>query len=51
MPIETQLTRVYDEYLDQVAAKTGGDIDYSAVSIVGPRTRIDKLVKKLSLLR
>ena len=48
MPSAAQHTRVYDEYLEQL----GGDdrLDYYAVSLVGPRNRIDKLVKKLSLL-
>ncbi|HEX3813825.1 MAG TPA: DUF2000 domain-containing protein [Mycobacteriales bacterium] len=48
MPSQAQSTRVYDEYLQQVSAAT--EISYYAVSLVGPRNRIDKLAKKLSLL-
>ncbi len=48
MPAPAQNTRVYDEYLEQMAA--GERFEYYALSLVGPRNRIDKLVKKLSLL-
>ncbi|MBP2336657.1 hypothetical protein JOF41_002835 [Saccharothrix coeruleofusca] len=47
-PVQAQATRVYDEYLRQVGEETS--LDYCAVSIVGPRNRVDKLVKKLPLL-
>ena len=50
MPAAAQLTRVYDEYLEQVSATTADRLSYYAVSLVGPRNRIDKLVKRLSLL-
>jgi hypothetical protein len=50
MPAAAQQTRVYDEYLDQVSALTEEVLSYHAVSLVGPRNRIDKLVKRLSLL-
>jgi len=50
MPAEAQLTRVYDDYLAAVSAKASSEIDYYAVSVVGPRNRVDKLVKKLLLL-
>ncbi|MEV6488202.1 DUF2000 domain-containing protein [Actinoplanes sp. NPDC051633] len=46
-----QSTRVYDEYLAEVGKTDAGDLAYLAVSLVGPRNRIDKLVKHLSLLR
>lgn len=48
MPELAQQTRVYDEYLDQLAA--ADDIRYYAVSLVGPRNRIDKFVGGLPLL-
>ena len=48
MPVAAQLTRVYDEYLAQVRAP--GELAYCAVSIVGPRNRVDKIVGKLPLL-
>ena len=48
MPRQAQETRVYDDYLRDLAAAE--DIDYHAVSIVGPRNRVDKLVRRLPLL-
>jgi hypothetical protein len=49
MPTNGQGTRVYDEYLQQVGA--ADDLEYHAVSLVGPRNRIDKIVHGLPLLR
>lgn len=50
MPVQAQATRVYDEYLQQVAGTAGDALAYHAVSLVGPRNRIDKLVHRLGLL-
>jgi hypothetical protein len=50
MPAAAQSTRVYDEYLRQVGETDAGDIEYHAISLVGPRNRIDKLVHRLGLL-
>jgi hypothetical protein len=50
MPSDAQLTRVYDEYLDNVAGKSGSELEYYAVGIVGPRNRVDRLVGRLPLL-
>ncbi|WP_329454801.1 DUF2000 domain-containing protein [Streptomyces sp. NBC_01497] len=50
MPAAAQHTRVYSEYLDSVGETAGDALDYYAVSIVGPRNRVDKIVKKLPLL-
>lgn len=50
MPAAAQATRVYDEYLDAVAAAPGDALGYHAVSIVGPRNRVDKIVGRLPLL-
>ncbi len=50
MPTQAQHTRVYDEYLAEVGTTAAEDAKYYAVSLVGPRNRIDKIVKKLSLL-
>ena len=47
---QAQRTRVYDEYLDHLANAGDDQIAYCAVSIVGPRNAVDKLVKKLPLL-
>lgn len=51
MPSAAQESRVYGEYLDTVAATDHDDITYLAVSILGPRNRVDKLVGGLRLLR
>ncbi len=51
MPLVAQQTRVYDEYLARVAGSAADDLAYAAVSVVGPRKRVDKLVGGLSLLR
>ncbi|WP_213814205.1 DUF2000 domain-containing protein [Glaciihabitans sp. dw_435] len=50
MPAAAQQTRVYDEYRAAVAESSGDAIDYYAVSIVGPRNAVDRIVKRLSLL-
>jgi hypothetical protein len=50
MPAAAQATRVYDEYIDAVAGTRGEELEYLAVSIVGPRNRVDKIVGRLPLL-
>jgi hypothetical protein len=50
MPVQAQATRVYDEYRRQVAGTPTAELTYHAVSLVGPRNRIDKLVHRLGLL-
>lgn len=50
MPAAAQTTRVYREYLDTLAASAPADIEHYAVSIVGGRNRVDRLVGRLSLL-
>jgi hypothetical protein len=50
MPGLAQQTRVYDEFLTQLQLAADGELHYYALSLVGPRNRIDKLVGKLSLL-
>jgi hypothetical protein len=51
MPSAAQTHRIYDDYLDELARTAPGDLGLCAFSIVGPRNRIDKLTKRLSLLR
>jgi hypothetical protein len=51
MPELAQTSRVYDEYLGQLAGTKAEDLTYCAVSLVGPRNKIDRLVRKLPLLR
>jgi hypothetical protein len=50
MPSAAQATRVYSEYLAAVAESATEDLAPIAVSIVGPRRVVDKLVRKLELL-
>jgi uncharacterized protein DUF2000 len=50
MPTYGQSTRVYDEYLQQLSETDTADVAYHAISLVGPRNRIDKLVHRLGLL-
>ena len=50
MPSAAQQTRVYADYLSTVGRTRGDDLDYYAVSIVGPRNPVDKLVGRLPLM-
>jgi hypothetical protein len=50
MPVAAQATRVYDDYRHRVEETGGADLAYHAVSLVGPRNRVDKLVHRLPLL-
>ncbi|WP_159792898.1 DUF2000 domain-containing protein [Puerhibacterium puerhi] len=50
MPAAAQHTRVYDEYLEAVAAAGAADLPAYAVSLVGPRNRVDKIVGRLPLM-
>ncbi|BCJ33421.1 hypothetical protein Athai_09240 [Actinocatenispora thailandica] len=50
MPGLAQQTRVYDEYLARLRDVPGSELGYLAVGIVGPRNRVDKLVRRLPLL-
>lgn len=48
MPSIAQSIRVYDEYVEQLARTDG--VGYYAVSLIGPRNKVDKIVRKLPLL-
>jgi hypothetical protein len=50
MPLAAQETRVYDDYLTQLAGSAPDQIAYAAVSLVGPRKRVDRIVGRLKLL-
>ena len=50
MPAAAQATRVYDEYLSQLGASAPDDLEYLAVSLVGPKNRVDKIVGRLPLM-
>ncbi|GAA4663937.1 DUF2000 domain-containing protein [Frondihabitans cladoniiphilus] len=50
MPRLAQETRVYDEWLTGMHDSAPDTIEYLAVSLVGPKNRIDKIVGRLPLL-
>jgi len=50
MPASAQETRVYAEWIDRMAATTADGLGTLAISIVGPRNRVDRLVGGLRLL-
>jgi hypothetical protein len=50
MPAAAQQTRVYADYLASVKETPGEEIEYYAVSVVGPRKQVDKIVGKLPLM-
>jgi Protein of unknown function (DUF2000) len=50
MPASAQTTRVYDEYLDVLGRTATENLELRALSIIGPRNRVAKLVKHLGLL-
>jgi len=50
MPAAAQSTRVYSEYLEEMAKVAVADTAPLAVGLIGPRKSIDKLVKRMSLL-
>jgi hypothetical protein len=50
MPAAAQAHRVYADYLAELASIKPQDLDSCAISIVGPRNRVDKMVRKLALL-
>ncbi|WP_261165849.1 DUF2000 domain-containing protein [Microbacterium sp. Marseille-Q6965] len=49
MPLAAQETRVYDEYLAALSETPAEEVAYLAVSLVGPRNRIDRLVGRLPM--
>ncbi|WP_240506461.1 DUF2000 domain-containing protein [Thermoactinospora rubra] len=50
MPAQAQHTRVYADYLAAMKEIAADDAEYYAVSVVGPRNRVDKLVGRLPLM-
>lgn len=50
MPEAAQNHRVYDDYLAELAGTEPADLATRAFSVIGPRNRVDKIVKKLALL-
>ena len=50
MPTIAQTTRVYTEYMSELAETKPADLAPCAIGVVGPRNRVSKLVKGLELL-
>ena len=50
VPAAAQSTRVYSDFITAVGKAQTEDMDYCAVSIVGPRNHIDKIVGTLPLM-
>ncbi len=50
MPGAAQATRVYDDYLRELAKIDPDDLALLAVSLIGPRNQVAKLVRHLELL-
>jgi len=50
MPASAQATRVYDDYLRELAKTEPGDLAPLAISVIGPRSQVAKLVRHLELL-
>jgi hypothetical protein len=50
MPAAAQATRVYDDYLRELAKTDPDDLAVLAVSLIGPRNQVAKLVRHLELL-
>jgi hypothetical protein len=50
MPASAQATRVYDDYLRELAKTEPGDLAPLAISLIGPRNQVAKLVRRLELL-
>jgi hypothetical protein len=50
MPAAAQATRVYDDYLRSLAKTEPGDLAPLAISLIGPRNQVAKLVRHLELL-
>jgi len=49
-PAAAQATRVYDDYLRELAKTDADDLAVLAVSLIGPRNQVAKLVRHLELL-
>lgn len=50
MPQAAQDTRIYDDYLTAIKSTNPQGLNYLAVSLVGPKNRIDRIIGKLPLL-
>jgi hypothetical protein len=50
MPSAAQATRVYDDYLATLSATEADALQPLALSVIGPRNQVAKLVRRLELL-
>jgi len=50
MPAAAQAHRVYDHYLAELARTDPAELAVCAFSLIGPRNRVDKITRKLTLL-
>lgn len=50
MPLAAQTNRVYDGYLAELERTASTELSLTAISLVGPRSEMDAIVKRLSLL-
>ncbi len=50
MPVAAQAHRIYDDYLAALARTSPDELGICAFSVVGPRNRVDKMTKRLTLL-
>lgn len=50
MPAAAQETRVYDEFAERIAETPTSEVRALAMSVVGPRRDVDRLVRRLSLM-
>jgi hypothetical protein len=51
VPAVAQSIRVYGDFIAEVGRTRTEDIDYCAISVVGPRNAVDRIVSTLPLMR
>jgi hypothetical protein len=49
-PVEGQQTKNYAEFMDMTAAIATDELHYTGIALIGPRKRINRLVKGLALI-
>ena len=50
MPGSAQTNRVYADHLSDLAGTSTDHLDLRAVSVLGPKNKVDRLTKRLGLL-
>lgn len=51
IPAAAQTHRIYNDYPNELARTASSDLGLCAFSVIGPRNRVDKIIKKLTLLQ